>query len=485
MKNIKTLFCLCLTLSVLTSCTSKTTYGGAIPIVVDPTHPNVTYVGSSFVFTKGVFVATGAPSNSGAQISTCEASSLPPGMTIDVATCNISGTPTTLSNSLPYVITARNAQGAGTPKTIYIKIIDVIPEIVYSSPAYTFTKGASSTTGVPVNSGGAITSCTSSALPTGLTLNTLTCAISGIPSALTSAVNVFVTPTNSGGNGLTKIVAINVIDAVPNISYSGSPYSFTLGNLSTTGVPSNFGGTIENCVADFMPPGLSINSSTCEISGTPGTAAGPANITVTPSNSTGSGTSRTISVEIVINESIPVIGYSSNAFIFVRNQIGSTGAPTNTGGPATSCNINQALPQGLSINPSTCAISGTPTSTAESAYFDVTPANGAGTGAAARVGVFVHDDNSPYVNLAWDYDANEQLTLTGFKIRYGYTRGNYDGVALIAPSSLTGTVTSISPTVVYIVVTAYREQDESEYSNELSVNMSALARRRDLRIHLR
>jgi len=82
----------------------------------------------------------------------------------------------------------------------------------------------------------------SPALPTGLTFDQTTGAISGTPTTTLAATNYTITATNSSGSNST-IVSITVIGGAPNISYS-TPQTFTSGTAVTIVLPTNTGGEV-------------------------------------------------------------------------------------------------------------------------------------------------------------------------------------------------------------------------------------------------
>ncbi len=85
------------------------------------------------------------------------------------------------------------ATGTGTPP--------VAPSgLNYANSPFSFLQGSAITTLTPTING-TVTSCSSiPALPTGLTLNNTTCAISGTPTTWQAATSHTITATNSGGN---------------------------------------------------------------------------------------------------------------------------------------------------------------------------------------------------------------------------------------------------------------------------------------------
>ena len=93
---------------------------------------------------------------------------LPTGLNIDASTGEISGTPTVLSTSTTYTITATNTGGSATT-TIDITVNDIIPTISYSPNSFVETRDSPMTATTPTVGGGAIVSWSiSPSLPTGL-----------------------------------------------------------------------------------------------------------------------------------------------------------------------------------------------------------------------------------------------------------------------------------------------------------------------------
>lgn len=206
----------------------------------------------------------------------------------------------------------------------------------------------------------------------------------------TYSVSVLTNPTSptqtcTVTNGVGTIANANITNvsiscSTPNTSlvYSGSPFQFTANTPITTITPSN-PGTINSCSANpSLPTGLALNNSTCEISGTPTVTQGATTYTITANTTTGIVTA---SVDITINAVVPApssLVYTSSNFTFKRNTAINTITPIVTG-TVTSCSASPALPTGLSINNTTCAISGTPTVNQALTNYTITAANGSGS----------------------------------------------------------------------------------------------------------
>jgi hypothetical protein len=202
----------------------------------------------------------------------------------------ISGTPTS-AGSGSYSVTATNSAGS-TTASITITIAAIAPTLNYSGASGTSgqVNTAMSISPTSLTTGGAsITNCTGS-LPSGLSINTTNCVISGTPNSAQGATNHTITITNSSNLSSTATVSIAISAQLPTISFSG-PSTGNVGVARTITPTTYNGGTnISNCtVSPALPDGLSINTSTCEISGTPSSPAGPTNHIVTIHNSAGTG----------------------------------------------------------------------------------------------------------------------------------------------------------------------------------------------------
>jgi hypothetical protein len=139
-----------------------------------------------------------------------------------------------------------------------------------------------------------------------------------------------------------------------NKGYTGQPYSATLGVTGGQG-PYTF-----SIISGSLPPGLTLNTSTGVISGTPTT---PGNYTFTSKVTDAGGFTDTATCTITIY-SVPLdlqcgVCGSSKAYVGTpySAQLAATGGST----PYTFSITSGSLPPGLTLNTSTGVISGTPT----------------------------------------------------------------------------------------------------------------------------
>lgn len=191
--------------------------GGDTTAVQAPS--SLTYTTNAATYTVGMAINANSPSSSGGTVTSYSVSpALPAGLTIDASTGVISGTPTTITATANYNVTASNS-GGSTTATLSITVNDIAPSsLTYTINPAIYTVGTAISANSPSSSGGAVTSYSvSPALPAGLTLNTSTGVISGTPTTITAAANYNVTASNSGGS-TTATLSITVNDAAAGVA---------------------------------------------------------------------------------------------------------------------------------------------------------------------------------------------------------------------------------------------------------------------------
>ena len=386
--------------TVVQSATTYTVYanntGGSatasITMTVNDAVPaNIVYSGSPFTLTKDSAMTNATPtSTGGAVVSWSISPSVPAGLTFNTSTGEISGTPTAVSSSTNYTVTATNTGGSATT-TISILVNDAPPSAVsYGVNSLTLTKNTTMTAITPTSAGGTVTSwAVSPALPVGLTFDTSTGAISGTPTGINASATYTITATNAGGsNSTTLVIAVNDISP-SSVAYSPNSFTIAKNSTMTSVTPTSTGGAVTGwSISPALPAGLSLDTSTGTISGTPTAITSTATYTVTASNSGGSATA---TVTITVTDEAPsTIAFSPSSLTLTKNVSLTTITPTSSGGAVTSWSISPTLPAGLVFNNTTGAISGTPTAVSNSTSYTVTASN-AGGSATATVTIQVND----------------------------------------------------------------------------------------------
>ncbi|MCP3713146.1 putative Ig domain-containing protein [Paraburkholderia sp. CNPSo 3274] len=140
--------------------------------------------------------------------------------------------------------------------------------------------------------------------------------------------------------------------------------------------PSESGGAIAQFdVSPALPTGLNLNPQTGVITGTPTSVSNATEYTITGTNATGSTTTR-LQVEVKATAIAPEnLAYLDSSVIYVTNQLITPNTPITTGGEITQYSVSPALPAGLTLDPQTGIISGTPTAVTAPAVYIVTGSN--------------------------------------------------------------------------------------------------------------
>jgi hypothetical protein len=233
-------------------------------------------------------------------------------------------------------------------------------------------------------------------LPTGLSLNTSTGAITGTPTGAAGTASFTVKVTDSS-----TVAALSAMQSLTILINSNQPAPPT---ITTTSLPAATEGTAYNQTiqatgfaplsfsmsAGILPAGLSLTSSTGAITGTPTGPAGPSAFTIkvtdgsTPAQSTTQPLSITVgaAATLMITTTSLTTGISNTAYSMTLQSTGGVA-------PITWSLALGPLPTGLSLNSSTGAITGAPS---QSGVFSLT---------------FQAADSSLPQQLA-----NKQLTLT-------------------------------------------------------------------------
>ncbi|WP_214228989.1 putative Ig domain-containing protein, partial [Pedobacter sp. B4-66] len=280
---------------------------------------------------------------------------LPPGLTFTPGTRVISGTPTQAGTfTVPVKVTDANGNTVTKDYTIIVRDPLVLPTAVLADG----TVGTLYPTQIIPSATGGQDPYTYAAtgLPAGLTFDPATNKIDGTPTT-SGTFTIPVTVTDADGKTKTTNYTIKVVDPL-----ALAPKVLADGNVgvvyATQTIPAATGGTGPyTYTATNLPAGLTFDIATREIKGTP-TASGMKNVSVTAKDATGKTVTQTYSIKV---NGILVLPGATLPNGLVGTAYPEQTLPAVSGGTSPYTYAVTGVPAGLTFDPITRKISGTPT----------------------------------------------------------------------------------------------------------------------------
>ncbi len=262
----------------------------------------------------------------------------------------------------------------------------------------------------------------------------------------------------------------------PTIPNSNNPNPFVVGLAGTdtfvaTGTPAP---TLSETGA--LPATLTFTNNgngTATLSGTPAAGtAGTFPITITASNGVGANATRNFT--LTVNQAAAITSANSTSFA-----VGSPGSfsVTTTGSPAPTLSESGNLPSGVTFNPATGILSGTPTVGGAFAI-SFTAHNGAGTDATQNFTLSVNQNagitSGNSATLTVGVAASFAVTATGFPAPTLSEAGALPNGVLFTAGTLAGTPTAGTTGTYPITITAHNGVGADAAQNfTLTVNQAA------------
>ncbi|TAG39555.1 MAG: T9SS C-terminal target domain-containing protein, partial [Cytophagia bacterium] len=338
------------------------------------------------------------------------AGSLPTGLTLNSTTGAITGTATGFGNS-NFTIQVSNGICSGT-QTYGINVTCPTATLSPSTLPNVIQGASYNQTLTQTGLIGTLTwSVSIGSLPTGLTLNSTTGAITGTATGFGN--NNFTIQVSNGTCSGTQTYSINVTCPTTMLSPSALPNVIQGASYNQTVTQIGLIGTLTWSVSvGTLPAGLTLNTSTGAITGT-ATGFGNSNFTTQVSNGTCSGT-QTYSINVTcptttLNPSTLPNAIQGASYNQTLTQTGLSGTLT------WSVSVGN-LPAGLTLNSTTGAITGTAT-TLGTSNFTIQVSNGTCSGTQVFNSFLVEALSAPVATAA------TSIVTTGFTANWNAVSG--------------------------------------------------------------
>jgi gliding motility-associated-like protein len=251
---------------------------------------------------------------------------------------------------------------------------------------------------------------------------------------------------------------------VPVIAYSNSSNVYTLGTTIANLTPT-VSNTVDTwTISPVLSAGLSFNTTTGGISGTPTEIKAETVYTVTATNTSGSGTA-SFTINIQSAPSTPVLSTTSIAMV---GQSAINIVPsTVTGNPAPVFSVTPALPAGVVLNTVTGAITGTPTTYINTTNYTLTATNTLGSSTATfNLSILPKLSAITGANVICGNRMTQLANATGGGV---WSSSNASVIAINANGQLTGLGTADGQAVITYKLTI------NEVSNAVTYNVNYVA----------
>ncbi len=352
--------------------------------------------------------------NSGQPV-THEVSGLPEGVTYDSETNTISGTPTTVG-SYDVTVVSTDESGNKTETTFTITVEDTKAPVVdpvedqtteVNTPIKDVTLNGKDNSGKPV-------SHEVSGLPEGVSFDPETNTISGTPTTV-GTYDVTVVSTDESGNKTETTFTITVEDTtapdVDPVDDQTTEVNTPIGDV-TLNSKDNSGQPVTHEVSG-LPEGVTYDSETNTISGTP-TTVGSYDVTVVSTDESGNKTETTFTITVEDTKA-PTVDPIEDQTTEVNTPIKDVtlNSKDNSGQPVT--HEVSGLPEGVTYDPETNTISGTPTTVGS---YDVTvvSTDESGNKTETTFTITVQDTTAPDVDPVDDQTTEVNTPITSIEL---------------------------------------------------------------------
>lgn len=425
---------------------------------------------------------------------------LPGGVSIDQSTGQISGTPGTVSPLQTYTIQVKDEANYSSSKTFNM-VVSLPMVLTLALPTVSVPTNASVGSVVPVTVSGGYSNKSYSitpSLPTGLSFNTSTGVITGTPTVSLDETSFTITVDDGGSQVDSKTfaltVTLNPITTTLVIPSKELTVGVDLGSFTPVTAGAG-GGNISYSINPALPAGLTFNTSTAQISGTPTVDISETSYTITATDAYSQTSSKNFLLTVVNPTGLTTRVAFSSKILTQNVTYPSFYTVVSSGGYGTlTYSIFPELPTGLTFDKTTGKIFGTPAELSPPTSYTITVTDQASQTSIRYIALRVviapaltSTSLIPNITVNRFYDTINSKPVSGSG---GYGTLTYS-ISPALPSNLkfnpaTGYVTGIVETLlarVYTVtITDQARQSTSKnfnlYVNELALSSTATANSR-------
>jgi CSLREA domain-containing protein len=413
---------------------------------------------------------------------------LPAGLTMSTTTGAITGTPTVASAATTYTVTVTDANNATATATFSLTVSGALSATT-AIPTTVLTQNHAAAAFTPVTGAGGTAPLAYSVLPVlpaGLTMSSTTGAITGTPTAVSAATTYTVTVTDANSTTATATFSLTVSSAVTATTAIATT-TLTATHLATPFTPvTGAGGTapLHYSVLPALPATLTMNTTTGQITGTPGAASAATVYTVTVTDANGETAtatfSLTVSGSVTATTAVPTT-------VLTENHVATAFTPvTGAGGTAPlAYSVLSVLPAGLTMSTTTGAVTGTPTVVSAATVYTVTVTDADNATATATFSLTVNGALAattavPTTTLLAEQAATPFTPVTGAggtaPLTYGVAPALPAGLTMsTSTGTVTGTPTVTSNATTYTVTVTDANSATATATFSLTVNSAGIS----------